>query len=368
MSDIPNIIDCDVHQRLGSVSDLYPYLPRNYVEDVKAFGLKMPGGGYINGGDRGYRSDAWPQDGSMVGSDLDLMRRQLLDVYPIEYAVLLGQELRPVSSLPDADYAGALATAYNDLMRDQWLDQDDRLKGCILIAHQNPEAAAKEVRRAAQHQDMVGVLVSNGARIPYGQRYYDPIYKACVDLGLPLVLHTGSEGAGINAAASPAGPPSYYVELRQGRSVGYQMHLTSMIFEGLFERYPTLKVVFVEGGYVWLPAFLWRLDSDWRALRSQTPWVKRAPSEYVFDHCRFASQPMETAENDRQLLTTFEWARAEKTLMFATDYPHWDFDSPEGALPPLPTGLKERVFSENAREVFNLPKREVETAAVAAPS
>lgn len=352
-----SIIDCDVHQRLRSASDLFPYLPRHYVEEIKAFGLHMPAGGYPNGGDRGYRSDAWPEDDSMVGSDLGLLQKQLLDVYPIEYAVLLGQELRPVSSLPDVDYASALATAYNDWMRDHWLDMDDRLKGAILVAHQDPERAAAEVRRVAGHEDMVGVLVSNGARIPYGQRYYDPIYKACVDLGMPLVLHTGSEGTGINPAPTPAGHPSYYVELRQGRAMGYQAHLTSMIFEGLFERYPTLQVVFVEGGYVWLPSFIWRLDSDWRALRSQTPWVKRAPSEYVFEHCKFASQPMETAENPQQLLTVFEWARAEKTLCFATDYPHWDFDSPDRALPPMPDELKRRVFSENAREAFRLPSR-----------
>lgn len=357
-----NIIDCDVHQRFKSPSDLFPYLPRHYVEEIKAFGLHMPAGGYPNGGDRGYRSDAWPEDG-MVGSDLGLIRQQLLDVYPIEYAILLGQELRPVSSLPDADYAGALAAAYNDWMQAEWLDKDDRLKGAILIAHQNPNAAAVEVRRVGGHEDMVGVLVSNGARIPYGNRYYDPVYKACAEFDLPLVLHTGSEGVGINPDPTPAGHPSYYVELRQGRSMGYQAHLTSMIFEGLFERFPTLNVLFVEGGYVWLPSFLWRLDSDWRSLRHQTPWVKRAPSEYVFEKVKFASQPMETAEGPHQLLSTFEWARAERTLCFATDYPHWDFDSPERALPPLPDDLKRRVFSENAREIFGLPKRELEVEA-----
>jgi uncharacterized protein len=362
---VQTIIDCDVHQRLRDPSDLFPYLPRHYVEEIKAFGLHLPFSGYANGGDRGYRSDAWPEDGSMVGSDLDLMRKQLLDVYPIEYALLLGQELRPVSSLPDADYAAALATAYNDLLRDQWLEQDDRLKGCVLIAHQNPRGAAEEIRRAGAHDDMVGVLVANGARFPYGQRYYDPIYEACEDIGLPLVLHPGSEGVGINPPPTPVGTPSYYVESRQGRAMGYQAHLASMVFEGLFERFPGLRVVFIEGGYVWLPAFLWRLDADWMALRHQTPWVKRVPSEYVFEHCLFASQPMETTENPNQLLTVFEWARAERTLCFATDYPHWDFDSPERALPPMPGELARRVFSENAREVFRLPHRTVERAAAA---
>lgn len=368
MSEVTPIIDCDIHQRLASPSDLFPYLPRHYVEDIKAFGLRMPGGGYLNGGDRGYRSDAWPTGGRMVGSDLQLMREQLLDVYPIEYGILLGQELRPTSSLPDADYAAALATAYNDWMRDHWLDQEPRLRGAIMVAHQDPEKAAAEVRRAAKHPSMVAVLFPNGARMPYGQRYYDPIYRACEDLGLPLVLHTGSEGVGINPAPSPVGYPAHYVELRQGRAMGYQTHLASMIFEGLFERFPTLNVMFVEGGYIWLPTYLWRLDSDWRALRSQTPWVKKEPSEYVFERCLFASQPMETSEGPKRLLQIFEWAQAERTLVFASDYPHWDFDSPELALPPMPADLKRRVFSENAREFFRLERREVRAPTVAGPA
>lgn len=354
---IETIIDCDVHQRLGNAKDLFPYLSRAYQEDIKQFGLHIPGGGYLNGGDRGYRSDAWPEGGKMVGSDLELMQRQLLDVYPIEYAILLGQELRPITTLPDIDYAAALARAYNDWMIEQWLEKDDRLRGLILIPTQDPKLAAKEIDRIGNRPDIVGVLVSNGARIPYGQRFYDPIFERCEALGLPFVLHTGSEGQGINGQPTPVGYPSYYVEVRQGRAMGYQTHLASMVFEGLFERYPSLRVVFVEGGYIWLPTYLWRLDSDWKSLRNQTPWVKRAPSEYVFEHCRFTSQPMEQGERPEQIRTVFEWARADQTLMFASDYPHWDFDSPERSLPPLPAETLRRIMSENAREVFKLPRR-----------
>ena len=105
------------------------------------------------------------------------------------------------------------------------------------------------------------------------------------------------------------GQESYYVEKRQNRSVGYMGHLASMVFEGLFERYPTLRVLFVEGGYIWLPAFLWHMDDDWKMLRSETPWVTRPPSEYIFEHCRFTTQPMEQPEPRSRLLTIFEWAK-----------------------------------------------------------
>lgn len=346
------LFDCDVHQRLGSPKDLRKYLPRVYQEELDQFGLHMPGPGFPNGGDRGYRADAWPKDGSMVGSDYELMRAQLLDAYDVRYAILLGQELRPLSTLPDADYAAAIATAANDLVIEQWLARDSRLLGSILVATQYPQRAAQEIRRVGERRDMVEILLSDGAPMPYGKRYYDPIYQACVDLKLPVAIHTGSEGP------SPVGLGSYYVENRQTRPMGYMAHIASMVFEGLFERFPTLNVVFIEGGYVWLPTYLWRLDSDWRALRHQTPWVKRPPSEYIFEHCKFTSQPIETVDKPEKLLTVFEWAQAERTLMFASDYPHWDFDSPLQALPPMPDPLRRRIMYETASELYRLPVTE----------
>lgn len=351
-------IDCDIHQRTASSQDLFPYLSMAYQERIKKFGTGIGGGGYPNGGDRGGRADAWPKDGRPWGSDLDLMRQQHLDFYNVEYGVLLGQEYRPIPSLPDADFAAALARAYNDWMIEHWITPEPRLKGAAIIPAQDPKLAAQELARIGTHPGIVGALVSNGARLPYGQRSYDPIYDACVNLDLPLVIHTGSEGAGMN------GRESYYIEKRQNRSVGYMGHLASMIFEGLFERYPKLRVVFVEGGYVWLPTFLWHMDDDWKALRSEVPWVKRAPSEYVFEHCRFTTQPMEQPEPRSRLLSIFEWAKAEQTLMFASDYPHFDFDSPDQALPTMPEQLRRRIMSENAREFFKLPQPVARTTAL----
>ncbi len=354
---VETIIDTDIHQRLPHVRVLYPYLSTARQRDIDAFGLRLPSPGYLNGGDRGYRHDSWPDDGTMVGSDLQLMREQLLDVYPIEYGILLGQEIRGICSLPDFDYAADLASAYNDWMIEHWLEQDERLKGLLIVPAQWPERAALEIRRLADHPDIIGVLVANGARVPYGQRFYDPIFEACAKFNFPFVIHTGGEGTGINGTPTPAGHPSYYVEHRQARPMGYMAHLASMVFEGLFERFPALNVVLVEGGYTWLPTYLWRLDADWKGLRSQTPWVRKAPSEYILERCKFTSQPMEMPSPQGLLMTVFEWADAANTLMFASDYPHWDFDSPELSLPRMPVEMARNVFSETARKVFNLPSK-----------
>jgi predicted TIM-barrel fold metal-dependent hydrolase len=349
MSD--SIIDCDVHNRFKSIKDLLPYLPRAYQEDVKEWGIPIASIGYLNGGNRGYRGDSWPKEGP-PGSDLDLMREQLLDAYNVEYAILLGQELRPVSTLPNADFAAVLARGYNDYLLEQWCAKDRRLKGAILIATQDIAQAVKEIERIGSHPDMVAVLVSNGARLPYGNRYYHPILELCEALGLPFTLHTGSEGVGINGQPSVAGFGSYYIENRQVRPHGYMTHLASLIFEGVFEKFPKLKVVFTEGGYAWLAPFLWRLDADWKGLRHQTPWVQKPPSEYVWEHARFTSQPVEEPERPSHLLEVFKWTRADRTLMFATDYAHWDFDSPLDVFPRLPDDLHRRIFHETASELY----------------
>jgi uncharacterized protein len=219
------IIDCDIHQQTTGPQDLFPYLSKAYQERIRLFGTGLSQRvGYPNGGDRGGRADAWPADGRPWGSDLKMMQEQHLDYYNVEYGLLLGQEYRPIPSLPDADYAAALARAYNDWMIERWVTQDERLKGAALIPAQDPRQAAKEIERIGPHPGIVGVLVPNGARFPYGQRFYDPIYDACVNLDLPLVIHTGSEGPGMN------GQESYYIEKRQQRALGYQGHLASMVF------------------------------------------------------------------------------------------------------------------------------------------
>ena len=125
-----------------------------------------------------------------------------------------------------------------------------------------------------------------------------------------------------------------------------------MVVEGLFEELPGLKVVMVEAGFAWLPALAWRLDRNWRVLRSETPHLKMAPSEYIRRNIWLTTQPMEEPDERTDLLDTIGWIGWDR-LLFATDYPHWDFDDPAQALPAgVGAADRERFFIGNAREVF----------------
>jgi len=126
------------------------------------------------------------------------------------------------------------------------------------------------------------------------------------------------------------------------------------VFEGVFERFPGLKVVLVEGGFAWAPALCWRMDKHWERMRAETPRVKRPPSEYVREHFWFTTQPIEEPDDPRHLADIMDWVGWDR-LMFSTDYPHWDFDDPQHVFKfKAADANKALVFRDNAKALYRL--------------
>ena len=137
----------------------------------------------------------------------------------------------------------------------------------------------------------------------------------------------------------------------------FQSGLISLVCNGVFEKFPELKIVLLEGGFSWVPGMMWKLDQSWAALRREVPWLKRPPSEYIREHIRFGTQPMEEPPDPKHLLSIIDMLGSDKLLMFATDFPHWDFDAPAHALPAaLPAELRRKILWENAREFYGFPE------------
>jgi predicted TIM-barrel fold metal-dependent hydrolase len=125
------------------------------------------------------------------------------------------------------------------------------------------------------------------------------------------------------------------------------------VVEGVFVKFPALKVVLIESGVAWLPAALWRLDKTWRGVRSETPWLEQLPTGTVREHVRLTMQPFDAPPTRRQLEILLEQLGSDRMLLFATDYPHWHFDGDEALPPDLPAELVRRMCIDNPLETYS---------------
>ena len=351
-----SVYDTDLHHSWEKPPDLLPYIPAEYRDRWTDRGMDTPIVHISsNGGKHGVRNDLPEVMRARNGGaalSADFACDHLLDPCGIDWALLTGASIATLTYQPDEDYANALAQAFNDFTVDRWLEEDRRFRGGVVVNQRDPEVAAREIDRIARHDAVVAAMFQGGATSPYGQRVYRPIHEACVRNDLVWAIHFGSEGKGINPAPTAAGHFSYYGESRINRAASYKAHLASFVFEGVFERYPTFKVAMLEAGFSWVGPFLWSMDEVWKETRKQVPWVKKPPSEYVIEQVRFASQPEDEPRPADGLEKILKWMHADRTLMFASDFPHWDWDDPEESFKLLPVTLQERIFTANAREFF----------------
>lgn len=345
-----SLIDCDVHNGFRDPDEVVRRLPAYFRQR----GLQLPGRPGWNSPIGVARDDARPAEGGPPGSSLATLREQLLDKYDMSYAVLTGGTYN-IGVHAEADYAAAVIPAYNDAMAEVWLDADPRLVGSVLIAPNNPRASAAEIRRVGGRPRIVQTIMASATRTPFGDSFYWPIYEAACEMNLPVAMHPGAECTGIANAFAPGWPASYF-EWHSNVSQNYMGQISSLVARGVFCEFPTLKFVCVEGGFGWVPHLMWRMDKNWKSLRVSVPWLERPPSEYIVENVRFTTQPIEEPAKREHMLALLDMMHADKTLMFSSDYPHWDNDCPVHGLPKLPEPLKQRIMWQNAAELYNLPQ------------
>src|SRR5919205_71305 len=320
------LIDCDFHNELDSIKDLYPYLSQRWRDHIDTYGTRGPAGAYYPRF-MDHREDARPPSGRRSGSEVAHSRKDFLDPYNVAHAISI--PLTPAGRQTNAELDMALATAVNDWQVAECLDPEPRLRASMIVPIEYPWAAVAEIERRAQDRRFVQVQFTGRPQEPMGRRKYWPIYEACAHYGLHVMSHAfGSNGNPITGA----GWPSFYLEDHVGPAQAMQANVISLVTEGVFERFPGLKVVSVENGVGWLPSLMWRLEAAWRLLKAEVPHLKRAPSEYVREHVYVTSQPMEEPYQPRQFFELLDQLGSMVDhVLFASDYPHWDADQPDDA-------------------------------------
>jgi predicted TIM-barrel fold metal-dependent hydrolase len=337
------LIDTDVHECPRSANDLKPYLDEHWASRLAS--VFMPPAHGVYPAAHKTRVE-WRYDGGPAGSDLDLLRRHLFEEEKVSIAILNG--FLHATALPgNYEYATALARAYNDWEIAEWLDKDDRLRGSVHVAAQDPASAAEEIDRVAAHPQIVQVFLTTMTDRQFGDPFYHPIYEAAVRNGLVVTFHHGG------ATQTVLGYPRYWIEWHTvAAPQAAQNQLLSLICNGVFDKFPELMVMLLETGVAWVPWFMWRLDQQYREARFEVPWVKRLPSEHMRDNVRISTQPMGDV-TARQFVQLVEMVQSEQMFMFSTDYPHYDADSANAVLPgTIPNDLRERIRFRNALETF----------------
>jgi predicted TIM-barrel fold metal-dependent hydrolase len=245
--------------------------------------------------------------------------------------------------------AAAFAKAVNDWVAREWLDRDKRLRASIIVPMQNTDYAVAEIERCAPDKRFVQVLVLAMGEAPLGRREYWPVYEAAEHHGLPIGIHAGSS---YRHAVTSLGWPSWYVEDYCANAQGFQAQVASLVCEGVFVKYPKLKVVLIESGVTWLPAFLWRLSKFWRGVRAEVPWVDRSPGEIVRNHVRLTIQPFDGPDDPKAVAQLIDHLQSDDMLLFSSDFPHWQFDGDDIMPRGIPEKLHGKILRDNALATY----------------
>jgi uncharacterized protein len=277
-----------------------------------------------------------------------------LDALSVDQAILFPDHLLSLAMVRDPAFATALATAYNQWLYERWLTEERSLKGALVIAPQNPQAGAQDIRRHAEHREFACVyLPGSGLKILYGDERYDPVYEAAAQAALPVVIHSVE-------AVYPAFP----FQLEQFRTslavhalahpLSMVANLVSMLETGVHVRHPALKIGFMEAGTGWIPFIAGRLDKEYVERRREVPLLQERPSR-TMRRFFYGTQPIEEPEQRGDVVKLFELFDGENQAMFASDWPHHDFDHPQHFLAlPFSRQARRKIMGLNAARFFDL--------------
>ena len=188
-------------------------------------------------------------------------------------------------------------------------------------------------------------------KLPVYDNAYMKVYRAIEERGLSIAFHSGP-----NWGESMFKSCNRFLAVHAlGFSFYNILHCTNWVVNGLGERFPKLPVMWVEAGLSWIPFLMQRLDHEYMLRPSECPLLKKKPSDYMRD-MYYSTQPMEIQDMEA-LETTFRMMNAETQLLYASDYPHWDFDDPNVVIPQsLSQASRDAIFSGNARAFYGLPR------------
>jgi predicted TIM-barrel fold metal-dependent hydrolase len=345
------ILDCmpnDVMQFIGRSFTAGGNVTPGLVA-VSGYALNQPIGGRVV---RGEGLEEKIEETS-VHRDVSLIRRAM-ESLNVDYQITFPTPMLGVGLHPEVEVEVAVADGYNRWLTERVLPGDDRIKSMLYLPFNDPDACIRTVEQFAGKKGVVGFMVTSVRHRPVHHNSYMPLYRMLEERGLPLGFHAGPTWSGEHLRQL-----NRFISMHSISFVLCNMiHLTNWVINALPERFPKLKVTWIESGIAWIPFMMQRLDSEYLMRSSEAPGLKRLPSDYIKEMF-FTSQPLERT-NMRLLEVALQEINAKSQLMYSSDWPHWDFDVPSVVfdLPFLDDQARRNILGLNAKRLFNLPDKE----------
>jgi predicted TIM-barrel fold metal-dependent hydrolase len=300
--------------------------------------------------ERGW--DATSQREAMDAEGLDLAV-----LFPSRGLFVLGLDSPQVVGVDglEADFAAAIARAYNDWLHDFCGQYPERLFGAGMVAPHDVHSAAREARRCAEQLGFRAIFLTPGCvnRRPWHDPYYDPLWAECERLGIAATFHGGGQ---------TFLKPDFSLEILDklmmwhtfNQPLGIMTVAVSLTSGGVLERFPTLRVGLLEGNCGWAPWLFHRLDEHYEWVgRYEAPELRMKPSEYFRRNC-FLS-----VEADEETVKDYVAWYGDDNLVFSTDYPHADSKYPRSVAAflqlPLSAASQRKILWDNCRRLYALP-------------
>lgn len=231
--------------------------------------------------------------------------------------LVVPQQGLTVNGWADHVAAAVYLEALNSYAAEYWTSAASKV--AVVVSPFDRQWSAAEIRRRAGSAAAVAVPL-----IPemLGSSGWDPIYEACVETGLPLVVHySGVEGNYLGAAPLSGGVHRSALARLTLMPHLAESNLASLVLGGAFRRFPNLRVLMAGFGFTWLPAMLWRIDREWRTFRSDVPWVTAPPSEQIAQSIWFSSHPLGEAAASQDWAASFTDALRSQ-IVFGSHSPY----------------------------------------------
>jgi len=354
------IADIDGHHyETGSFNRICEYIEDPVMRDQAKYqgmgggGIASSRGGYQELMGRVTRYPGRRKEKTPSGQLRDIaLTKRWMDAIGIDVVCLFPTPMLSLGLTPRKEVEVALARAYNRWLCEEVLAQEPRIRSSLYLPLNDPEATYQVVKEFGGKKGVIGfTIVAPHYKAVYDNAYVKS-YALIEEMGLPLVFH----GAFAWGEDHSIGLCNRFLAVHAlGFSWFNILHCTNWLVNGMPERFPKLKVAWVESGLAWIPFLMQRLDNEWMMRSSEVPLLKRRPSDYMREMF-YSTQPMEMVNNREALELTFKMISAETQLMYASDYPHWDMDLPSTIydLPFLSEAGKRNILGGNAKRFFNL--------------